>query len=58
MLSDVTTVAPPVPSYMNFISHATVRFVRFCFFKEVELIGFHGNLSADFNGPVVNRNRL
>lgn len=58
MLSDVTTVAPTVPSYMDFISHATVRLVRFCFFKKVELIGFHGNLFAVFNGPVVNQNRL
>lgn len=48
MLFDVATVSPTVPSYMNLISHATVRFVRFCFFKEVELIGFHGNLLAVF----------
>jgi hypothetical protein len=58
MLSDVTTVAPTVPSYMNLSLQATVRFVRFCFLKKVELIGLHGNLPADFNGPVVNRNRL
>ena len=58
MLFDVTTVTPPMSSHMNLIRHATMGFVRFCFFKEIELIGFHDNLPADFNGLVVNRNRL
>ena len=58
MFFDITTIAPTMPSYMNFISHASVGFVGFSFFKEVELIGFHDNLFADFNGPVVNQNRL
>ena len=58
MLSDVTTVTPTMSSYMNLISHTAVRFMRFCFFEEVELIGFHDNLLADFNGLAVNRNRL
>ena len=58
MFFDITTVAPTVPSYINLISHATVRFMGFRFFEEVELIGFHGNLFAEFNGPVVNQNRL
>ena len=55
MLFDVTTVAPAVRSHLNLASHTNVRF---SFFEEVELIGFHDNLPAGFKGLVVNRNRL